>query len=132
MDNFIISPYSKPHHVSCGLGRNSQKFWKKPILDTFLAVVTLGFYNYYLNYVAMLTILEDRDINPKSSSGDWVSSILFAIVAATLVHTYFIQPFTIPSSSLEKSLLVGDFLIRKQVSLWCKSTYDNCCSTYGS
>ena len=31
-------------------------------------------------------------------------------MAATIVHTYFIQPFTIPSSSLEKSLLVGDFL----------------------
>ena len=39
-----------------------------------------------------------------------MSSILFAIVAATLVHTYFIQPYVIPSSSLEKSLLVGDFL----------------------
>jgi len=39
-----------------------------------------------------------------------VSSIVFAIVAATLVHTYFMQPYTIPTSSLEKSLLVGDFL----------------------
>jgi signal peptidase I len=35
---------------------------------------------------------------------------LFAIIVATFVHTYFIQPFTIPTSSLEKSLLVGDFL----------------------
>jgi signal peptidase I len=35
---------------------------------------------------------------------------LFAIIVATLVHTYAIQPFTIPTSSLEKSLLVGDFL----------------------
>jgi signal peptidase I len=39
-----------------------------------------------------------------------VSSITFAIIAATLVHTYFMQPFTIPTSSLEKSLLVGDYL----------------------
>ncbi|MCK5677300.1 MAG: signal peptidase I, partial [Flavobacteriaceae bacterium] len=29
---------------------------------------------------------------------------------ATLVHTYFMQPYTIPTSSLEKSLLIGDFL----------------------
>merc|ERR1712062_765411 len=42
--------------------------------------------------------------------GESVNSILFAIVAATLVHTYVMQPFTIPTSSLEKSLLVGDFL----------------------
>jgi signal peptidase I len=36
--------------------------------------------------------------------------LLFAIIVATLVHTYFIQPYTIPTSSLEKSLLIGDFL----------------------
>jgi signal peptidase I len=41
---------------------------------------------------------------------DTIGSLSFAIVVATLVHTYFIQPFTIPTSSLEKSLLVGDFL----------------------
>lgn len=88
----------------------ARSFGKNTYQDTFLAIITLGFYNYYLNYVADVSYIENRDLNPKSSSGDWVSSILFAIVAATIVHTYFIQPFTIPSSSLEKSLLVGDFL----------------------
>lgn len=88
----------------------ARSFGKNQYLDTFLAVVTLGFYNYYLNYVADVSYIENRDLNPKSSSGEWTSSVLFAIVAATIVHTYFMQPFTIPSSSLEKSLLVGDFL----------------------
>ena len=88
----------------------ARSFGKNSNLDTFLAVITLGFYNYYLNYVADVKYIEDRSLHPKSGTGDWVSSILFAIVAATIVHTYFIQPFTIPSSSLEKSLLVGDFL----------------------
>ena len=88
----------------------ARSFGKNSTLDTFLAVVTLGFYNFYLNYVADVKYIENRSLQPKSGAGDWVSSILFAIVAATIVHTYFIQPFTIPSSSLEKSLLVGDFL----------------------
>ncbi len=88
----------------------ARSFGKNTKLDTFLAVVTLGFYNFYLNYIADVEYVKDRNIQPKSSSGEWTSSILFAIVAATIVHTYFIQPFTIPSSSLEKSLLVGDFL----------------------
>lgn len=88
----------------------ARSFGKNSYLDTFLAVVTLGFYNYYLNYVADVKYIENRSLHPKSGSGEWVSSILFAIVAATIVHTYFIQPYTIPSSSLEKSLLVGDFL----------------------
>ena len=49
-------------------------------------------------------------LKPRSGTGEWVSSIAFAIIAATLVHTYFMQPYTIPSSSLEKSLYIGDFL----------------------
>jgi signal peptidase I len=88
----------------------SRSFGKNMPIDTVLAIVTLGLYNYYLNYVADVTHIENRSLQPKTSGGDWVSSILFAIVAATIVHTYFMQPFTIPSSSLEKSLLVGDFL----------------------
>ena len=88
----------------------ARSFGKNTYLDTFLAVISLGFYNYYLNYVTDVEHVKDRSIMPKSSSGDWVSSILFAIVAATLVHTYFMQPYTIPTSSLEKTLLVGDFL----------------------
>ncbi|WP_142783731.1 signal peptidase I [Changchengzhania lutea] len=88
----------------------ARSFGKNKTIDTILAVVTLGFYNYYLNYVADVHYIENRSLQPKTSAGDWISSILFAIVAATIVHTYIIQPFTIPSSSLEKSLLVGDFL----------------------
>ena len=89
----------------------SRSFGKNSYLDTFLAVISLGFYNYYLNYFAEINHIKNKDRIPKSSSGEWVNSILFAIVAATLVHTYFIQPYVIPSSSLEKSLLVGDFLL---------------------
>lgn len=88
----------------------ARSFGKNSTTDTILAIVTLGFYNYYLNYVADLKYVENRSLQPRTAVGDWVSSILFAIVAATIVHTYFIQPFTIPTSSLEKTLLVGDFL----------------------
>ena len=89
----------------------ARSFGKNNSIDTFLSVVTLGFYSYYLNYFTEVKHVENRSLMTKSSSGEWVSSILFAIVAATIVHTYFLQPYVIPSSSLEKSLLVGDFLI---------------------
>jgi len=89
----------------------ARAFGKDSKLDALLCIVTLGFYLYYLNYVADVNYNEKRKLTPKTSSGEWITSILFAIVAATIVHTYFFQPFVIPSSSLEKSLLVGDFLI---------------------
>ena len=89
----------------------ARAFGKDTKLDALLCIITLGFYLYYLNYVADADYIEDRKLKPKTSAGEWITSILFAIVAATIVHTYFFQPFVIPSSSLEKSLLVGDFLI---------------------
>ena len=41
----------------------------------------------------------------------WVDAIVFALVAVYFVNIYFFQNYTIPSSSLEKSLLVGDYLL---------------------
>ena len=46
-----------------------------------------------------------------SKNQEWEEAITFAIIAATLIHVFFIQPFTIPTSSMEKSMLVGDFLL---------------------
>ena len=83
-------------------------FYKK--LDSLLAIVTLGLYIFYINYATDPKYNSERSVKPRSELGEWVSSIAFAIIAATLVHTYFMQPFTIPTSSLEKSLLVGDYL----------------------
>ncbi len=41
---------------------------------------------------------------------NWVDPVVFAVIAASIIRGYFIEAFTIPTSSLEKSLMVGDFL----------------------
>jgi signal peptidase I len=87
-----------------------RSFGKRSSLDTFLGIITLGFYIYYINYTQQLKYVSDRSLNPENKAADTVSSLLFAVIVATFVHTYFIQPYTIPTSSLEKSLLIGDFL----------------------
>ncbi|MCE7066035.1 signal peptidase I [Dyadobacter sp. CY326] len=46
----------------------------------------------------------------KSPVREWFDSILFAVVAATLIRWLFFEAFTIPTPSMENSLLVGDFL----------------------
>ncbi|OXG03645.1 signal peptidase I [Flavobacterium araucananum] len=51
----------------------------------------------------------------------YISSLLFAIIIATLVHTYLIQPFTIPSSSLEKTLYTGDFLFVSKINFGART-----------
>lgn len=87
-----------------------RSFGKNSTLDTFLVILTFGLYIYYVNYALDVTYIKDRDLKPRTSAGEWISSILFAVVAATIVHTYVMQPFVIPTSSLEKTLLVGDYL----------------------
>ncbi len=87
-----------------------RSFGKNSTTDTFLVILTLGFYTYYINYTQDVTYIEDRDLKPRTATGEWVSSIVFAVVAATIVHTYFMQPYTIPTPSLERTLLVGDYL----------------------
>ena len=46
----------------------------------------------------------------------WVDAIVFALVAVYFVNIYIFQNYQIPSSSLEKSLLVGDFLYVSKMS----------------
>lgn len=87
-----------------------RSFGKHTTKDTILVIASLGFYIYYINYIEDVTYISDRSLKPRTAAGEWISSILFAIVAATLVHTYFMQPYTIPTGSLERTLLVGDFL----------------------
>lgn len=87
-----------------------RSFGKNSTLDTWLALFTFGFYIYYVNYTQDVKHIADRSLTSPTKVGDTISSLVFAIVVATLVHTYVMQPFTIPSSSLEKTLLIGDFL----------------------
>lgn len=47
---------------------------------------------------------------PKSAFREWVDSIVFAVVAATLIRWLFFEAFVIPTPSMENSLLVGDYL----------------------
>lgn len=91
-------------------------FGKKSTLDTILGIFTFGFYIYYVNYTQKLVHNPDRKLTSENKAGDTINSLLFAIIVATLVHTYVIQPFTIPTSSLEKSLLIGDFLFVSKVN----------------
>jgi len=41
---------------------------------------------------------------------EWVDAIIFAVIAATFIRLFFIEAYTIPTSSMEKSMMVGDYL----------------------
>ena len=52
----------------------------------------------------------------KSQIREWTDAIIFAVVAASIIRIFMIEAYTIPTSSMEKSMLVGDFLFVSKLS----------------
>ncbi len=59
---------------------------------------------------------ENRVIHKKSQIREWTDAIIFAVVAASIIRIFMVEAYTIPTSSMEKSLLVGDFLFVSKMS----------------
>ena len=65
-----------------------------------------------------MKLKEQEKTSEKPKKGpvrEWVDAIVFAVIAATIIRWLFIEAFTIPTPSMEKSLLVGDFLFVSKV-----------------
>jgi signal peptidase I len=52
----------------------------------------------------------------KSTAREWLDAGVFAIIAATLIRTFIFEAYTIPTGSMEKTLLVNDFLFVNKFS----------------
>lgn len=52
----------------------------------------------------------------KTQTREWADAIIFAVIAATLIRTLFIEAYVIPSASMESSLLIGDYLFVSKVN----------------
>ncbi|MDR1054633.1 MAG: signal peptidase I [Prevotellaceae bacterium] len=47
---------------------------------------------------------------------DWLDAAIFALIAATFIRIFFIEAYVIPTPSMEKSLLVGDYLFVSKIA----------------
>lgn len=79
----------------------------------------------YLPYIAFQK--DTKYVGPEdvtkmkpSIAREWTEAIVFAVIAATVIRTFFFEAFTIPTSSLEKSMMVGDYLFVSKVSFGAK------------
>ncbi len=52
----------------------------------------------------------EAEIPKKSAAREWTEALFLAVIAATVIRMFFIEAYTIPTSSMEKTLLVGDYL----------------------
>lgn len=59
---------------------------------------------------------KNKEKKKKSASREWLDAVVFAVIAATIIRGLFIEAYTIPTGSMERSLLVGDFLFVSKMS----------------
>lgn len=62
------------------------------------------------NFLSFFKLRKKKREKPKSKLREWTDAIVFAVIAATIIRWLIMEAFTIPTPSMEKSLLVGDFL----------------------
>lgn len=77
-----------------------------------LAALLAPFYFPYLGYSPKVHYVGPEGARKYKKQGwrEWVDAAIFAIVAATLIRTFIFEAYTIPSGSMEKTLLINDFL----------------------
>lgn len=92
-----------------------------------LWVIWLGNYWWLLGLAIIFDLYITKKVKwafwrKKSSDGksntllEWLDAVIFALVAATFIRMFFIEAYTIPTGSMEKTLLVGDYLFVSKVA----------------
>jgi signal peptidase I len=86
--------------------------------DHILAALLAPFYFPYLGYSDKVRYIGAQGAKhyKKPAWREWVDAAVFAIVAATLIRTFIFEAYTIPSGSMENTLLINDFLFVSKFS----------------
>jgi len=63
-----------------------------------------------IRYIGPAFILDRQNKVRRSTGREWADAIFFAIIAATIIRTFNVEAYKIPSQSMEGTLLAGDFL----------------------
>ncbi len=99
--------------IAIGVMREFLKLYgKSTLLDLVLAVLLPFVYLPYLGFSNDVKFVGRTayDDHKKDAIQEWSEAIGFAVIAATLIRWLIMEAYTIPTPSMENSLLVGDFL----------------------
>lgn len=115
---FLVIPFINVFVYMLMLVELVKCFGKFKLWEHFLAVIIPFVYLPVLSTQEDLQYT-DPDVAERPKKGpvrEWADAIIFAVVAATIIRTFLVEAYTIPTSSMEKTLLVGDFLFVSKIS----------------
>lgn len=92
-------------------------FWEQAlaIVVPFFYYPFIGFQNEE-KYLGKAVVMSKENPIKKSVFREWAEAIIFAVFAATFIRMFLIEAYTIPTPSMEGSLMVGDFLFVSKLS----------------
>jgi len=114
----MLVPFINFFMIMLMLVQTALSYGKHKLGDQALAVLVPVVYIPYLGISDKEHYIkpENRVRVKKSQVREWTDAIIFAVVAASIIRVFMIEAYTIPTSSMEKSLLVGDFLFVSKMS----------------
>lgn len=95
---------------------NSRELEERKAGDHIALFFTLPVAGHVLAMASSALSSKKNNIGRISKVREWTETILFALIAAGIIRTYVFEPFKIPTGSMEKTLLVGDFLFVNKIS----------------
>ena len=87
-----------------------RKFGKRGFVNGLLTVLLPFIFMATVNYGKDPEIETEEEEEEGKKKETFLGSVTFAVVFATIIHAFITQPFGIPTGSMERTLLVGDFL----------------------
>ncbi|MCX6284564.1 MAG: signal peptidase I [Bacteroidetes bacterium] len=115
---FLLIPFINVFVILLMIVEIVKCFKKYDLLQQAAGVIFPFLYLPYLAFSESQKYYDPDKLTPvkKTAVREWVDAIIFAVIAASIIRIFFFEAYTIPTSSMEKTLLVGDYLFVSKVS----------------
>lgn len=90
--------------------------WTYWVGSWWLLILVPVIFDVYITKRVHWAFWKKKGVEKQTKTVEWIDALIFAIVAATLIRMFFFEAYTIPTSSMEKSMLVGDYLFVSKVA----------------
>lgn len=90
--------------------------WTLWVGSWWLLILVPVIFDIYITKKVHWAFWKKKGVEKQSKAVEWLDALIFAVVAATLIRMFFFEAYTIPTSSMEKSMLVGDYLFVSKVA----------------